>query len=121
MASKLGLESVEDCEYVVVKAISDGVIDARVDHSTGVVTSKETLDIYSTNEPQQQFHKRIEFCLSLHNEAVKSMRYPQNLTKLLALTDAGFDAEEDDDDENASTRAAAAAAEKKESEGPKKK
>lgn len=122
IAKKLGLQSVEDCEYVVVKAISDGVIDARVDHSTGTVISRETADIYRSNEPQQQFHKRITFCLDLHNEAVKAMRFPSNLNKLLALTETGFDVEEDEDEENAASRAAVAAAEKKSKEdgNPKK-
>ena len=31
--------------------------------------------MYSTGEPQAAFHARIAFCLDLHNEAVKSMRY----------------------------------------------
>lgn len=35
-------------------------------------------DIYSTGEPQSAFHARIAFCLDLHNEAVKAMRYEVN-------------------------------------------
>jgi len=37
--------------------------------------SKEMTDVYSTQEPQQQFHKRIQFCLDLHNELVKVCAY----------------------------------------------
>jgi len=33
--------------------------------------SKETVDVYATKEPQAAFHERIEFCLNLHNDAVK--------------------------------------------------
>ena len=35
----------------------------------------QVTDVYSTGEPQAAFHARIAFCLDLHNEAVKSMRY----------------------------------------------
>ena len=54
-----------------VQAIKDGVIDAYLDHARGALVSKETTDVYSTSEPQQAFHKRISFCLDVHNEAVK--------------------------------------------------
>ena len=32
--------------------------------------------MYTTREPMNAFHQRIEFCLKVHNEAVKAMRYP---------------------------------------------
>ncbi|KAL0076148.1 proteasome regulatory subunit C-terminal-domain-containing protein [Phycomyces blakesleeanus] len=73
---RLHLDSEEDAEFIVAKAIRDGVIDATLDHSRGFMKSKEILDIYSTNEPQHAFHQRISFCLNLHNEAVKAMRFP---------------------------------------------
>ena len=60
------------------KAIKDGVIDALVDHEQGFLQSCEVSDVYATSlEPQQAFHKRITFCLDVHNEAVKSLRFPQ--------------------------------------------
>lgn len=34
------------------------------------------MDIYSSNEPQAQFHRRIEFCLETYNSAIMSMRFP---------------------------------------------
>ncbi|KAI7863241.1 proteasome regulatory subunit C-terminal-domain-containing protein [Spinellus fusiger] len=73
---RLHLDSEEDAEFIVAKAIRDGVIDATLDHSNGFMKSKEIVDIYSTNEPQHAFHQRISFCLNLHNEAVKAMRFP---------------------------------------------
>jgi 26S proteasome regulatory subunit N3 len=76
VAEKLGLPSVEDAESVVAKAIRDGNVDAVIDHSASVMYSKETTDVYSTQEPQNAFHVRIAFCLDTHNEAVKAMRYP---------------------------------------------
>jgi 26S proteasome regulatory subunit N3 len=39
------------------------------------------MDVYSTEEPQRAFHRRIAFCLDVHNEAIKSMRYPPDAYK----------------------------------------
>lgn len=41
-------------------------------------TAQESADVYSTNEPQGAFHQRISFCLNLHNESIKAMRFPLN-------------------------------------------
>ena len=65
----------DDTECIVAKAIRDGGIDAAIDHEAQLMYSKETVDIYSTQEPQAAFHARIAFCLDTHNEAVKAMRY----------------------------------------------
>lgn len=74
---RLHLDSEEDAEYIVAKAIRDGVIDASIDHEHGYMQSKDIVDIYSTQEPQSTFHQRIQFCLNLYNESVKAMRYPE--------------------------------------------
>jgi len=81
ICAKLHLESVEDAEFIVAKAIRDGVISATIDHAGGFIQSKENIDIYSTQEPQAAFHKRITFCLNTHNEAVKAMRFPPDAHK----------------------------------------
>ncbi|KAJ2315132.1 26S proteasome non-ATPase regulatory subunit [Coemansia sp. RSA 2704] len=73
---KLHLDSEEDAEYIVAKAIRDGVIDATIDHEKGSVQSAEVHNVYETSDPQYAFDKRIAFCLSLYNDSVKSMRYP---------------------------------------------
>ncbi|KAI8928937.1 proteasome regulatory subunit C-terminal-domain-containing protein [Entophlyctis helioformis] len=75
---KLQLDSEEDAEYIVAKAIRDGVIDASIDHEKGFMKSNENVDLYSTNEPQGAFHQRISFCLNLHNESVKALRFPSD-------------------------------------------
>ncbi|CAK7905718.1 26S proteasome regulatory subunit Rpn3p [[Candida] anglica] len=75
---KLHLDSEESTEYIVSKAIRDGVIEASINHEHGYMQSKELLDIYSTKLPQQAFNQRIKFCLSLHSDSVKSMRYPSD-------------------------------------------
>ncbi|KAL8228904.1 hypothetical protein R6Q57_013804 [Mikania cordata] len=84
VAKKLRLDSqnpVADAESIVSKAIRDGAIDATLDHANGWMVSKETGDIYSTSEPQQAFNSRIAFCLNMHNEAVRALRFPPNSHK----------------------------------------
>lgn len=52
------------------------MIEAQLDHENGCMRSRENNDIYCTREPQLAFHQRIEFCLELHNNSVKAMRFP---------------------------------------------
>ena len=75
---KLHLDSEELTEYIVSKSIRDGVIEATINHEKGFMQSKELLDVYSTKLPQTEFDQRIKFCLSLHNDSVKAMRYPSD-------------------------------------------
>lgn len=89
IATKLGLQSAEDAECIVAKAIRDGGIDAVLDHEAGFMASRERRDVYSTGEPRAAFHARIAFCLDLHNDAVKAMRYePDAHKKRLESADA---------------------------------
>lgn len=76
IAQKLLLDSPEDAEYIIAKAIRDGVIEATIDHERRYLQSKETVDVYTTLEPQAAFHQRIAFCLDIHNQSVKAMRFP---------------------------------------------
>ena len=71
MCLRLGLESEESAEYIVAKAIRDGVIEASLDHENGYMKSKDVGDIYTTSEPGEAFHERIRACLALHDESVK--------------------------------------------------
>lgn len=80
---KLHLDSEELTEYIVAKAIRDGVIEATINHEKGFMQSKELIDIYSTKAPQDEFDQRIKFCLSLHNDSVKAMRFPSDNLKEL--------------------------------------
>ena len=68
---RLGLPSEETAEYIVAKAIRDGVIEATLDHEHGYMKSKDVGDIYATREPGEAFHERIRACLNLHDESVK--------------------------------------------------
>jgi len=75
---RLGVESEESAEYIVAKAIRDGVIEASIDHEHGFMESKQAGDIYATREPAEAFHDRIRACLDIHDECVMAMRYPMN-------------------------------------------
>jgi 26S proteasome regulatory subunit N3 len=68
---RLKLESEESAEYIVAKAIRDGVIEASLDRERGFMKSKEVGDVYATREPGEAFHDRIRACLTLHDESVK--------------------------------------------------
>lgn len=68
---RLHLGSEESAEYIVAKAIRDGVIEATLDRERGFMKSKEVGDVYATREPAEAFHDRIRACLALHDESVK--------------------------------------------------
>lgn len=72
----VGLDTEQDAEYMCAKAIRDGVIEASLNHDLGYLASNTSGNVYSTTQPQEQFHQRIEFCLTVHNDAVKAMQYP---------------------------------------------
>jgi 26S proteasome regulatory subunit N3 len=71
ICQRLGLDNEESAEYIVAKAIRDGVIEATLDHERGFMKSKEVGDVYATREPGEAFHDRIRATLALHDENVK--------------------------------------------------
>ena len=81
VADRLGLPSAKSAEYVVAKAVRDGVLDATIYHKEGYVQSHDLVDVYATKEPAEAFHNRIAFCLTTHNDAVRAMRYPPDAYK----------------------------------------
>ena len=81
IAAKLHLDSAEDAEFIVAKAIRDGVIEASLEHEKSFMQSRENVDIYCTKEPHDAFHQRIMFCLDLYGQSVKAMRYPPKAYK----------------------------------------
>ncbi|KAA0153013.1 hypothetical protein FNF29_03533 [Cafeteria roenbergensis] len=81
IASLLGLDSAMDAEFLCAKAISDGVIRAELDHDRGCLIASAAEDVYATARPKEEFHRRIEFCLDIHTDAVKAMRYPPGAFK----------------------------------------
>ncbi|ELU41530.1 diphenol oxidase-A2 [Rhizoctonia solani AG-1 IA] len=104
IAQKLSLDSEENAEYIVSKAIRDGVIEAKIEHEKGWMESWERGTdrgtgrggVYETGEPREAFQKRIAFCMELHNESVKAMRYPLNAhRKELASAEAAREREKE--------------------------
>lgn len=79
---RLGIDSEQSAEYIVAKAIRDGVIDASINHEKGYMETKRAGDVYATREPAEAFHERIQACLGLHDECVRAMRFPMNQHKL---------------------------------------
>ena len=78
IASRLKLDGATDAELICAKAIRDNIIEARIDSEQGLLVSADAMDVYSTVEPKNQFNRRIEFCLEIHNGAMKAHRYPPN-------------------------------------------
>lgn len=72
---KLLLDTVQDAEYIVMKCIKDGIVDAFIDHEAGFAQSRETLNAYATQEPGVIFNKRINFCLDSRAESIRAMRF----------------------------------------------
>lgn len=67
---KLHLDSEEDAEYIVGKAIRDGVIEGRIVHERGWMECGSQKSGYGP-EVSEVFGRRIAFCLDLHNQSVK--------------------------------------------------
>mmetsp|Transcript_89535 Transcript_89535/g.175242 ORF Transcript_89535/g.175242 Transcript_89535/m.175242 type:complete len:521 (+) Transcript_89535:68-1630(+) len=81
VADRLGLPSATSAEFVVAKAVRDGVLDATIHHEEGYVQSHDLVDVYATKEPTEAFHRRIAYCLTTHNDAIRGMRYPPDAYK----------------------------------------
>jgi 26S proteasome regulatory subunit N3 len=75
ITEKLKLENEKETEYIIAKAIRDGVFLATINHEKGYVQSKEIKDIYSTFEPQRAYQNRILFLNNIFVESQKSMKY----------------------------------------------
>lgn len=67
---KLHLDSEEDAEYIVGKAIRDGVIEGRILHEQGWLECGVQKSGYGF-EVSDVFMRRISYCLELHNQSVK--------------------------------------------------
>ncbi|KAK4539307.1 hypothetical protein LTR36_000800 [Oleoguttula mirabilis] len=78
ICTRLNISSEESAEYITAKAIRDGVIEASLDHQQGHLVTTPAKDAYSTTEPSEAFHMRIEALLGMRDECVMAMRYPMN-------------------------------------------
>ena len=79
ISTKLRLESEQDAEFIVAKSIRDGTIEGKIDPLEKCLVMKHVKDVYRTAEPESAFEHRTRFCLALYDEALKAMRYPEDL------------------------------------------
>jgi 26S proteasome regulatory subunit N3 len=75
VAAKLNIPA-EDVEFVVAKALRDGIIHGEIDHERQVLKVEKEQNIYVTHEPQAHLDKRIRYCLGLYHEIQKAITYP---------------------------------------------
>lgn len=73
VAERLHIVPAEDCEFIVAKAIRDDVIDGVIDHEGGWLATRDTVDVYATQDPRAAYDKRIRFCFQMHSLAKNSM------------------------------------------------
>lgn len=97
IAHRLGLANATSAEFVVSKAVRDGVIDATIFHEEGYMQCHELVDVYATVEPMEAFHRRIAYCLTTHNDAVRGMRYPPDEYKKQLEASRGLRGKKDED------------------------
>ncbi len=79
ISRKLGLPSVDDAEFVVLKAIKDGVINATVDHAQQFMQSNITENSFYTREPHTDLHLRIQTAQQIYKHSMMAMSYPQGI------------------------------------------
>ena len=72
---KLKTDSEEETEYIVAKAIRDGVIEATIDHTGAFMQSRVARNVYETDEPQQQLTRRTTYLQNMYSETVKVSLY----------------------------------------------
>lgn len=75
VGSKLNIPQ-DDVEFVVAKALRDGILQGEIDHDKQILSIQGDRNLYVTNEPQTQLDKRIKFCLNLYHETQKAVTYP---------------------------------------------
>lgn len=84
----------DDIEFVVAKALRDGIIHGEIDHENKVLKVKRDINIYVTNEPQVHLDKRIRYCLGLYHEVQKAITYPDMKMNLGDFKEEEIDASE---------------------------
>ena len=106
MSRQLALDSPEDAEFIVAKAIRDGVIDGEIDHQVNLeIRTFENFSLGRHNHLKQQkghlfdaqsgdglwqaysgkfftfknfqkLNSSFKYCQQLHAQSVKAMRFP---------------------------------------------
>lgn len=96
IVEKLKLENEKDAEYIIAKAIRDGVFLATINHDEGYIQSREIKDIYSTFQPQKSYQDRINFMNQIYNECQQAMKFSESAAKK-KKEDKTEDLEDDDE------------------------
>jgi len=78
VAERLQLKSEAEAELVVAKAIKDGSLEAQIDPEGKYLESRPATNLYVSDIPRSQLETRIQFCLDVHAEATKALRYPSD-------------------------------------------
>ena len=90
VAARLGLASADDAAAVAAKAIADGALDATLDRDGGWMACSAGASGLGDEAggggagdagPRSAFHARTAFCLDIHNEAVRALRFEPNAHK----------------------------------------
>lgn len=92
-ADKLNIPK-EDVEFVVAKALRDGIVHGEIDHENKILKIKREVNIYVTHEPQLQLDKRIRYCLGLYHEVQRAITYPDMKMNLGESKEEELDASE---------------------------
>lgn len=84
VSQKLGLASREDATFVLLKAIREGVIEGQLDADHGFLRIIKAPTPYYTTLPQETLNERIGALNALHDDCLRSMRYPQGVKRSTA-------------------------------------
>lgn len=79
VAKRIGVENLDDVNAICAKAISDGIIEAKIDSKNLILLAIPKVDLYQSPHPRFAFTERISHCLELYNDILKSMRYPDTV------------------------------------------
>lgn len=85
VSQKLGLPSVDDAEFVVLKAIKEGVISASVDHGQQFMQSCAIANAYYTRAPHAELHQHIQTAQAIYKQSMMAMRYPEGKAPSAAI------------------------------------
>ncbi len=91
ISQKLGLASPEDATFVLLKAIREGVIEGQLDADHGFLRIIKAPTPYYTTLPQEALNERICTLNALHDDCLRSMRYPQGVKRSAATNGNGND------------------------------
>lgn len=89
---KLGLATVDDAEFVVIKSLKEGLVQGHLDHAAQFLQCDPRSNTYYTTDPQRILHERLEQLASLQIECQRALRYPEGVKKSAAQSTTSADA-----------------------------